>query len=237
MSVMEIWLQASKGINVGDPLIHAYWKLWLKCYCACLEVAVHTLCQSDYSQKVKAKDFCFCRWSADFLKIWKRNTAANLYVNRFANSRNSNSKASDIVLFMDCADLSWLLYYIFIWRLIQIFPPFPPQGSSSWVPQEKERVCQMSGKPCGCVGKPKQDLDWRAKSTKGHLLPQSWVAVAVCGHGLKTVYKLLQQNKTKQKTKKEKKKKEEKTLEQKLLSSSFILCSLRPDLRQISEVS
>lgn len=71
MSVMEIWLQASKGINVGDPLIHAYWKLWLKCYCACLEVAVHTLCQSDYSQKVKAKDFCFCRWSADFLKNLK----------------------------------------------------------------------------------------------------------------------------------------------------------------------
>lgn len=71
MSVMEIWLQASKGINVGDPLIHAYWKLWLKCYCACLEVAVHTLCQSDYSQKVKAKDFCFCRWSADFFKNLK----------------------------------------------------------------------------------------------------------------------------------------------------------------------
>lgn len=66
----------------------------------------------------------------------------------------------------------------------------------------------MSGKPCGCVGKPKQDLDWRAKSTKGHLLPQSWVAVAVCGHGLKTVYKLLQQNKTKQNKKPKKKKKE-----------------------------
>lgn len=45
----------------------------------------------------------------------------------------------------------------------------------------------MSGKPCGCVGKPKQDPDWRAESTEGHLLPQSWVVAAVCGHGLKTV--------------------------------------------------
>lgn len=44
----------------------------------------------------------------------------------------------------------------------------------------------MSGKPRGSVGKPKQDPDWRAESTEGHLLPQSRVAVAVCGHGLKT---------------------------------------------------
>lgn len=45
----------------------------------------------------------------------------------------------------------------------------------------------MSGKPRGCVGKPKQDPDWRAESTEGHLLPQSWVAAGVCGQELKTV--------------------------------------------------
>lgn len=54
----------------------------------------------------------------------------------------------------------------------------------------------MSGKPRGRVGKPKQDPDWRAESAEGHLLPQSRVAAAVCGHGPKdsAVYKLLQQN-------------------------------------------
>lgn len=95
-----------------------------------------------------------------------------------------------------------------------IFPPFsfsfsfPLQGGSSRVPQEKERVRQMSGKPRGCVGKPKQDPDWRAESTEGHLLPQSWVAAAVlwsrAGDG--AVYRLLQQNvkKTKQNKTKQK---------------------------------
>lgn len=114
-----------------------------------------------------------------------------------------------------------------------IFPPFsfsfsfPLQGGSSRVPQEKERVRQMSGKPRGCVGKPKQDPDWRAESTEGHLLPQSWVAAAVlwsrAGDG--AVYRLLQQN-----VKKTKQNKTEKTLEQKLLRPSLFLCSLRPGL-------
>lgn len=83
-----------------------------------------------------------------------------------------------------------------------IFPPFsfsfsfPLQGGSSRVPQEKERVRQMSGKPRGCVGKPKQDPDWRAESTEGHLLPQSWVAAAVLWSRAEdgAVYRLLQQN-------------------------------------------
>lgn len=85
--------------------------------------------------------------------------------------------------------IACFFYFLFSGANISnTFPPlFPLQGGSSWVPQEKERVRQMSGKPCGCVGKPKQDPDWRAESTEGHLLPQSWVVAAVCGHGLKTV--------------------------------------------------
>lgn len=66
-------------------------------------------------------------------------------------------------------------------------PTDEKQGGSTWVSQEKERVRQMSGKSCGSVGKPKQDPDWRAESTKRHLLPQSRVAAAVCGQELKTV--------------------------------------------------
>lgn len=76
----------------------------------------------------------------------------------------------------------------------------------------------MSGKPCGCVGKPKQDPDWRAESTEGHLLPQSWVVAAVCGHGLKTVPVTNCYNKIKKKE----------TPEQKLLWPYLFLCSLRP---------
>ncbi len=83
----------------------------------------------------------------------------------------------------------------------------------------------MSGKPRGCVGKPKQDPDWRAESTEGHLLPQSRVAAAVCGHGLKTVPFTNCYRKTKK----------EKTLEQKLLWLSLFLCSLRPGLRWIQK--
>ncbi|XP_014864854.1 PREDICTED: uncharacterized protein LOC106931314 isoform X1 [Poecilia mexicana] len=50
------------------------------------------------------------------------------------------------------------------------------QGGSARVPQEKERIRQMSGKPRSCAGKPKQDTDRRAESTEGHLLSQSRVA-------------------------------------------------------------
>ena len=116
---------------------------------------------------------------------------------------------------LDCAKLAcclwaWIKFFFSIKRLKHLSPflfvSFPLQGGSSWMPQEKERVRQMSGKPRGCVGKPKQDPDWRAESTEGHLLPQSWVAAAVCGHGLKTApltdcYSKTKQNKknTKQK--------------------------------------
>lgn len=85
----------------------------------------------------------------------------------------------------------------------------------------------MSGKPRGCVGKPKQDPDWRAESTEGHLLPQSWVAAAVRGHRLKTVPFTNCYSKTTT-TK-------EKTLEQKLLWPSLFLCSLRPGVRWIQK--
>lgn len=76
----------------------------------------------------------------------------------------------------------WTACIVWAADVLNLFSPlFPLQGGCSWVPQEKERVRQMFGKPCGCVGKPKQDPDWRAESTEGHLLPQSWVVVAVCG--------------------------------------------------------
>lgn len=119
----------------------------------------------------------------------------------------------------------WMLNNVFPKRLKRIVLLFPLQGGSSRVPQEKERVRQMSGKPRGCVGKPKQDPDWRVESTEGHLLPQSWVAAAVCGQGLKTVPLTNCYSKTKK----------EKTLEQKLLWLSLFLCSLRPGLRRIQK--
>lgn len=83
----------------------------------------------------------------------------------------------------------------------------------------------MSGKPRGRVGKPKQDPDWRAESTEGHLLPQSRVVAAICGHGLKTEPFTNCYSKTKK----------EKTLEQKLLWLSLFLCSLRPGLCRIQK--
>lgn len=119
-----------------------------------------------------------------------------------------------------------------------IFPPFsfsfsfPLQGGSSRVPQEKERVRQMSGKPRGCVGKPKQDPDWRAESTEGHLLPQSWVAAAVLWSRAEdgAVYRLLQQNvkkKTKQnKTEKDSGTKTASTVFVSLLTQARFTCGL-----------
>lgn len=90
----------------------------------------------------------------------------------------------------------------------------PLQGGSSRVPQEKERVRQMSGKPCGRAGKPKQDPDRGAEGAEGHLLPQSWVVAAVRSHGLKTAPFTNCYSKNKK----------EKTLEQKVLWLS--LCHL-----------
>lgn len=52
------------------------------------------------------------------------------------------------------------------------------------MPQEKERVCQVSGEPRGRAGEPKQDPDRGAESTERPLLPQGRVAAAVGGGGL-----------------------------------------------------
>lgn len=57
-----------------------------------------------------------------------------------------------------------------------ISPGLPLQGGRTRMPQEKEGIRQVSGKPCGRVGKPKQDTDRGVESSEGHLLPQSGVA-------------------------------------------------------------
>lgn len=56
------------------------------------------------------------------------------------------------------------------------------QGSSSRVPQEKERVRQVPGEPRGRAGEPKQDPNRGAESTERPLLPQGRVAAAAPAH-------------------------------------------------------
>lgn len=109
--------------------------------------------------------------------IWKLGKLQNIFVHFFLPENG----------------LDWLL----VWTLSRIFLLSFLQGGSSWVSQEKERVREMSGKPCSRAGKPKQDTDWRAESSEGHLLPQSRVAAAASA--LKTVHRLLQHIKTNKK--------------------------------------